>query len=378
MTPIAIALAVFVLANVVLAIASGVRSGGDTGMYLDGASALMNGQPLSVRQPSYAGYIAVIAFFQGIGAGLAGVVVAQLIAASAAAVVVAKLAGELSGTLAAVMAVLLFAVDFDTNRWHAFLLSDSLYMSALTIAAWLVYRAGVPSVSLRAVAIAIVAMLVASLIRPEGWFVLPAAAAFWIARANMAPARRWAIAALFLASAGVMVALVAPRLSGNLTAVGPASMLQQGQTIWEFNGWRVAMPGDPVWDDGVASAGDAVTYALRHPISTVTLMAARLGVHFAHVRPYFSAAHNAVIVAWLTPLYLLAGVTAWRMRRHALTQWCALVIATQTLVVALTHADWDGRYLSHMLPLMYPFAAAGGARLIARTLGREPLGAVHA
>ena len=34
-------------------------------------------------------------------------------------------------------------------------------------------------------------------------------------------------------------------------------------------------------------------------------------------------------------------------------------IATQTAVVAFTHAESDGRYLSHVLPLLHTLAAAG-------------------
>lgn len=356
-----VALLVFFVFNLALVAASGVRSGGDTGMYLDGAQALRNGQPLSVRQPSYAAYIAVIAFVQSIGAGLTAVVAAQVIAATAAAALVARMAAELAGPTAAVTAVLLFAIDVDTNRWHAFILSDSFYLSALTIAVWLVYRAQGARLRRSRAALAIAALLVTSLIRPEGWFVWPAAAAFWIAGLDVAPARRWLTAATVIAGAGLLLAIVAPRLSGNLSAVGPGEMLQRGQTIWEYDGWRVAMPGDPILESGSITSTDAARYALRHPISTLTLMTARVGVHFAHIRPYFSTSHNLVVAAWLIPIYLLAARAFWTWRQKALAQWVLVVIATQTLVVALTHADWDGRYLAHVLPLMYPFAAAAVA-----------------
>jgi hypothetical protein len=157
-----------------------------------------------------------------------------------------------------------------------------------------------------------------------------------------------------------------PRLSGNLAAVGPAEMLRRGQTIWAFDGWRIEMPPDAVFNDGHPAPADAIVYAWRHPASTVTLMAARVAVHFAHVRPYFSAAHNAFVVVWLAPVYVLAAWGFWRWRRHPLSLWCLAVIATQTAIVALTHADWDGRYLAHVLPLMYPFAGAALAVTIAR------------
>jgi hypothetical protein len=346
----------FVVITTAQTLLTGVRLGGDSGMYLDGARALAAGQPLSVRQPSYAAYIAFIAAIQAAGAGPTGVLVAQLAAACGAAIVVGKIAFDIAGRSAALLAILIFAIDFETNRWHAFILSDSLFLSLLVTSVWLVYRA----LPLRAgaVALAVATLIAAAMVRPEGWFLVPAAIVFWIVAGVSRPAARAAAAATLVAAVAVVALLMAPRLSGNLTAVGPADMLRLGQTIWDFDGWRIEMPPDAVFDDGHASSADAIVYASRHPFRTLMLMAARVGVHFAHVRPFFSTAHNAVVLMWLVPLYALAAWGFWAWRDHRLCRWCLAALATQTLVVALTHADWDGRYLAHVTPLLYPFAAA--------------------
>lgn len=367
-------LLMFVVLNLALFAVTGVRSGGDTGIYVDGARGWLAGQPLSARQPSYAGYIAVVTIFEALGAGLVGVVLFQIAVAAAAAVVVYRFGIELGGASAGMAAATMFALDLNTNRWHMFILTDSLYLSMLVIAAWLVHRAAsaprqAPSPKPQAPSLkpqAALALLAAALIRPEGWFVMPAAAAYWVVRRAATSSRRWAGLATVLAATVLMVLLVGPRLSGNVEAVGPAQMLRQGETIWEYTGWRVAMPVEPASADNAKGAAAAIGYALRHPVATLTLMLTRVGVHVAHVRPYYSRAHNLAIVAWLLPIYALAAYGAWILRRHVLTRWCAVVIATQTLVVALTHADWDGRYLAHVLPLVYPFAGCGVALLAAQ------------
>lgn len=361
---------------------SGVRLGGDSGIYLDGASALLNGQPLTVRQPSYAGYICFVTFFQAIGAGLVGIVIGQVAAATVAAYAVYLMARQLGGPPAAIAAVALAAIDFDTNRWHAFVLADSLYASVLAIAVWLVYRAGsqpggpngrhaAPYV------VASLVLLVAASIRPEGWFVIPAAAAWWVSRAAATTVGRWGGIAAVGAGCVLLVAVMAPRLSGNAEAVGPGEMLARGQTIWEYDGWRLAMPAASPVPAESGSAGRAVRYALQHPVHTAALMAARAGVHFAHVRPYFSSSHNAAITMWLLPLYALVFYGWWRVRTHALARWTLAVIATQTLVVILTHADWDGRYLSHVLPIAYPFAARGLMPVLNRLAPARFAGLAH-
>jgi len=168
---------------------------------------------------------------------------------------------------------------------------------------------------------------------------------------------------VLLGAAALLVLALAPAFRGNLSAVGPADMLQRGQTIWEFDGWTVSMPVADTAAEG--QAGAAVAYAARHPISTVKLMAARVLVHFAHVRPFYSTAHNVVIVLWLVPVYALAAVAIWKLGFTTLVSWVVAAIGTQTLVVALTHAEWDGRYLAHVLPLIYTLVGAG----VAVTLG---------
>jgi hypothetical protein len=342
-------LAAFVAVNLVLIAINGVSSGGDTGLYVDGARAMLQGHPLIDRQPSYTGYIAIVALSLAAG-------------------------GALGGSFAAAIAVWLFALDVDTNRWHRFVLSDSLFLSVATITVWLVYRVSAGG-SLGARMAASVMLLITALIRPEGWFLIPLALAFWVSRMG-APVRVRAAGVVgVIALSVVMAALVVPRLGGNLKAVGPADMLRAGQTIWDFNGWRVPMPVDPVFEDGDRTSGDAVVYAFRHPISTAALMLARLGVHFGHVRPYFSPAHNAAIVVWLVPVYALAAWALWKTRSRALTVWLAAAAGSQLFVVALTHADWDGRYLSHMMPLIYPLTAYAVAAAAGRLQLREEAGA---
>lgn len=337
--------------------------GGDTGIYLDGAASLLNGQPLIERQPSYLGYIAVVAAFQAIGAGLTGLVIAQVAAAVVAAVAVCRLAVELGGRFAGGLAVLWFAFDINTNRWHAYILSDSLFMSCLAVSAWLVHVATARPARWSRYALASGAMVAAGLVRPEGWFVIPAAVLYWVVRGEGTAGRKLAALGAGLVACLGLYVVVAPRLGGNLQAVGPAEMLRSGQTIWEYERWRVTMPDDEVWSSHTGSEA-AVIYAVRHPISTAKLMGARLLVHAVHVRPYYSRAHNLVIAAWLLPLYAAAIAGAWALRRHPLVWWCGLALATQSVVVALTHADWDGRYLAHVMPLIYPFAACGLAALL--------------
>jgi hypothetical protein len=53
------------------------------------------------------------------------------------------------------------------------------------------------------------------------------------------------------------------------------------------------------------------------------------------------------------------------VRGNPLARWLLAVVAAHAAFVALTHADWDGRYLAHVLPLLYVFSGVGLARSLA-------------
>jgi 4-amino-4-deoxy-L-arabinose transferase-like glycosyltransferase len=361
------AMVFFAVVNAGLVAINGIRHGGDTPLYLDGATRMLDGRPLIDRESSYAGYVLMVAAAQAIGVGTTGVVVVQVVLGAAAAAAVFLLGAGLAGRAAGAIAVTLYTLDVDTNRWHQFILADSLYVSLMTLGVLLTYRAAsrrdvVPAIGALAVVVC------AALVRPEGWFLLPAAGCFLVWVRARSGAQRLAGAGVVAAGAVVLMVVMAPVLRGNLQAVGPARMLERGQTIWEFNGWRVPMP--PATNVEPGESPGAVAYAVQHPVKTLTLMLARVGVHFAHVRPFYSTAHNMVIVVWLVPVYVAAGYAIRRLGGQRLPSWILAAIATQTLVVALTHAEWDGRYLAHVLPLIDTLAGAG----VAMAIGHQPPG----
>ncbi|HYY55743.1 MAG TPA: hypothetical protein VE842_00350, partial [Pyrinomonadaceae bacterium] len=82
----AVLVSLFLAVNLTLLISGGIRLGGDSPRYLEGADNLLRGLPLQGRQISYSGYALLIAFCRLSGTGLPGVVFVQLVLAAAAAV----------------------------------------------------------------------------------------------------------------------------------------------------------------------------------------------------------------------------------------------------------------------------------------------------
>lgn len=349
--------AAFLLLNLGLLAHGGIRLGGDSPRYLHWAETLRAGRPLGARASSYVGYVAVLALADASGLGLPGVVALQLGVAAVAGVTVAALGGSLGSPAAGLVGAAFLLANPDVAQWHAYILSDSLYTSAVVLVAWAVWRAA-DRRGLWYLA-ALLVLVPAATLRPTGLALLPVAFGFWGVRGALRGDR----VAVALGAAGLVAAAVlalSPRVHD---AVGraPGYLLRTGQVVYRHPAFRVEMPPEPTparrgWP---ADLG----YVARHPAASLGLAARRVALEVAHVRPYYSLRHNLLIVAVLLPLYGLAALGAIATWRQPLTRLLLLLIGAHLLVVAGTLADYDGRFLAHIVGPFAALAAAGSARL---------------
>jgi hypothetical protein len=347
----------FLLVNLAWFAWSRAQTGADTPRYIDGAARLVDGRPLEDIQAVHAGYLALVALCHSAGVGTTAVVLIQIGVAAIAVAAVGQLGCALAGPSAGLIAAALFACDIETARWHRFVLTDSLYLSLLPIAVWTVHRAVAERVAdWRHMLAAAVSLAALAALRLEGWLVPPLAALHWAAHGAGGRVRRAAGVAVVLLGATLLLAVM-PKVHPNAEWILPVDSLLSGQTIWGSDRWTIAMP---------PGRSSGLEYAATHPAKTSALLLARVAVHLVHVRPFYSVMHNALILVWLVPVYAFA-VLGWQYVRHQpLAHWLLSAIAVQTAIVAITHADWDGRPLAHVLPLIYVLSACGAAHVLTR------------
>jgi hypothetical protein len=354
----------FLLVNLTLLLTLGVRVRGDGGQYVAGADALLRGEQPAANIRNRLGYIALVAVSRWLGDGFASVVAVQLAAAAGSAVVLYRLGSALGGRTAGLVAAGLTALNPDIARWHVYVLTDSLYISAVPVAVWLVWSA--VGRGWRGYAAAGLALAVAAALRPNGWLLVVVAGCYWWLRRPARPLVRWGVPA-----AVVTVALVAV---GGLVATRPDllpykfnDLFRRGEVVGDYPEGRLAMPADPVGADQPGVAGLA-GYLTRHPVACAELSLARVGTELAHVRPYHPWYLNAAVVGILAPQYLLATVGVYAHRRHPLTGLLLAVVAGHLAVQAVCYADWSGRFLLYILPLVGVLAGSGAA-VVAGWLG---------
>jgi hypothetical protein len=335
-----------ILANLLVLAFVGIVRAGDSFRYLDGAAALLSGHPLQPPGVSqYIGYVVVVAASSALGAGVAGVVAAQCAAAALAAIALYDLGRQFAGRLAGLVASIAFIVDVDIAQWHAYVLTDSLYISFVVIATWCVHRAATHGGP--AYVLAMLACLVIATIRPNGWIFGPLAGLYWLSRSSLSRPARIGIAA---------TALVV------LAGVISVSLYQRYHAVVANppRGWDNTRAFADVW---LGLFGSAPARENR-----LALAATRVASELGHVRPTYSARHNAAVVILLLVVYPLTIAGIVRHRRDALTHMLLVVIGGHLLIVALTFADRDGRYLLYVFPLMLVFAASSVAAIVSSRL----------
>ena len=333
--------------------ARGVHHGGDTPRYVGGAERLLGGEPLLGRDSAYVGYIAVVALFQTLGTSGAGIVAFQVFVSALCAIALFSMGRRVAGELAGVAAASLYAINVDLARFTFSILTDSLFTSGLLLSTYLTYRAlaGDRRGALPAAATA----LATGFFRPGGSFFVPifgVALVFAILRDRSLAWRGGAAVAVLVASVWLNLGPVRAVYSTE----DPMQWLVGGYVLIENEEYRMPMP----------PAGDSVSsieYCANWPVACIRLVLRRVFVEFAHTRSFYSFRHNLLVWLSFPLLYALAIIGAWAARRHSLTLLSVAVVGLQMALTGLTLADWDGRLVLFVFPLITLYSGVGIAAL---------------
>ena len=310
----------------------GVRRGNDTVRYMASASDLLAGRPFRAQNGwIYFGYNSLLAVSSAAGAGELGVIVFQFLAAVCATLALYDLGRQLGGRLAGVLAAAFFIIDYDIARWHLYLLTDSLYISLVPIAAWAVHRAAERGGGAYVLAGTVLGFT--ALIRPNGWLLIPIAVVYWIARSPFSGRAKLAV------GAGVV-----------LLCVGGAATF----AAMQFGG---AKTGAATAHDGSQPLPFAQVMTLRERLNP-TQMPLRVFKELTHVQPTFSRRHVVMVFAMLAVVYPLAVIGLVRSREQPLARLLAAIVAGHLAIVAITFSDHDGRYLLYFFSLLLVYAAS--------------------
>ncbi len=156
--------------------------------------------------------------------------------------------------------------------------------------------------------------------------------------------------------------VMTPELKAGFAGGDPYQMLIRGEVVWGYEGWRQSMP--PAGETGNTGVVAIMQYVSQHPLASLRLAAYRLGASLVYLRPYHSLLRNLLAFVIIVPQYLLAVVCIFRCRRDVGVLFLGSVIVAHLFIVTLSFADWDGRFLLYVLPLIGVISACGAERII--------------
>ncbi len=355
--PFQVALLVFyVLINVILFFALGVKYGADSSRYLEGAAQLFTSAPFEDKQSSYIGYILFVSLVKSIFSGMdAMVVMAQCVIGLIGIQCMFLLLRHYFDQKISFITCTLFLCYPDFLRWNMYILTDSLYVWSLCIYIYTIHRALKSSLNLLNWVPVIVMAIVLFFLRPNGWIIVPCSLFLLFCFQNY---RKRAFYILLLG--GISTSLCALTVFRNeiwhyLNRENLLVNLKMGHILWLNNDWRITMPADH---------GESMfKYFIRHLMEIVVLGVSRITATVFPLRPYFSDLHNISILSWCIVAYPVIAVG---LRVFTLTKLSMLLVAmpaAQLFITAGTFADYDGRWLLYLFPSLIFFFANGIQRV---------------
>ncbi|MDX9750667.1 MAG: hypothetical protein RBT71_06265 [Flavobacteriales bacterium] len=321
----------------------GVQADKEALKYLGAAADLLRGDASGLlgRYALYAGYILFLVPFVAVGMPLLAVGVQMLLGVAAAFALrrMVLRAGVPASVANGAMAVLLFA--HPVQQW-----SLSLYSEGLFIPLVVLFMEQALHPRPQGWRLVLLGACVA-LVRPTGLlFVVPAVVLPGHGFFGWLPVRlRWWLAAAPMAGLLFAPALPPDQLAG----------IVQQHVVLGF-----PQRPDAAYDPAVRTLAQVQAEAIRvdgaaHWAWTLVRRAVAL---FNPMRPWFSHTHN-LMVAPLLLLYPVALRGLWRTRGSAMGRTCLAVLAWNAMLVALTYAEWGGRFLAPLLPVVVLCAALG-------------------
>ena len=338
----------------------GVRHGRDTVRYLDAAALLLSGKIPAGLATRYMGYNLFVAFILWVGLSHTAIVLIQAALTSVAAYCLYRVALNLYGSRTGILAVILYIGYAEIHAWNFYILTESLFTSMLIISLFLVMECR----EWWWMAAASLVVIFTFTVRPHGVIILPSVGIYilyslWKTRSYKA---LFGVACIFLLATPVVFKVV----SHFLTFSDIAQKYADGIIISEYKSFHLTMPG--VLPENFTQAHNRLyqilIFFIYKPGFFLKLTGMKLRYFFLHTRPYNSIFHNYFSMLTLLPAYVLAiwGLMA-RANHPEGKLLLVLVCFFQALAVSLTMADWNGRHLLPILPIIFVFSAKGFWRL---------------
>lgn len=354
----------WLLVNLLVYMYLGTKYAIDTVRFDTEAEAWINGTFEFSYHFWYTGYIAILALCKLLFQSIYPSIIIQLSLSLISILLFYKgLSRILQNQLTAFIAALLIILYIPIQQWNDCLLTESFYISSVLLFVW---AYSIIDTKTKWISLLMFACL-ATILRPNGGILL---ITFFILLAKQFITlgnRKFIYASAVLAAIGLLYLL---NNTTNIFYHFLIDSFNKGEVICGYSGWTIPIENTIKKDDSTGSIIKIIQLMGSNPTACIQLAIFRFIALWADVRMYYSNVHNIYIGCVLLPAYVFAGIGFFQNRKIYRDLFLITLIYTglNSLLIMITYADWDGRFLAPLLPIIFIWSGLGMMNSIHRII----------
>lgn len=348
--------------NLLLYFLLGTKYAIDTARFDSEASAWLSGTFETSYHFWYSGYIAILTLCRLLFSSIYPSILIQCgVSLSATLLFYKGLCSILKNEFTAFIAAGLTILYLPIQQWNVCLLTESFFISSILIFVW---AYSIEDKRTKWFSLYIIAAFTATL-RPNGGILL-IALFILTAREILTKQNR-----LYIYTTGLLLLTGILFLLNNTTDIFYQFMIgsfAKGEIICGYNGWTIPVETPASVSTSEGSIVKIFSLMIEQPLKILQLGCCRLVALWTDVRMYYSPLHNICISLLLFAAYLLAGIGIryYRNVYAGLFLFTLIYTGLNSLLVMITYADWDGRFLAPLLPAIFIWTALGIQKMCTR------------
>lgn len=355
--PVLFIILTFVVVHAALYFSYGIVASLEAEKYIRQAGHVLNGSfPSASKYYFYLPIIYLIAVAQKFALGYGFVVLVQSLFSLFALLLFYKGTKNIFGHHIALPASLALCAFPPFFQWNFYLYSESIFISLCLILFYAVCRFEKQRVKLLLLIIILLTALVFT--RPFGALFIPPLIAYFLFSRYQSKKLKWFIRVMSFAFILVMFLSIQAVFHGGEDMDAMKPFIEEHVICFVPNKPEGAKLDLKHYNNG---AKDIFYYILHNPGHFTKLMVERLFSFFKFTRPWYSKAHNLLLLCFLVPVYLffVMGIIPFLRKKSNLAVYVVSVLILYPLATTLQCDDWHSRFTMPMLPLIFMVAAFG-------------------
>lgn len=351
-------LLLWAIAQFIWYLKTGIVKSVDTSIYISNGKLLSAGIIPEGNDKFYLSYCAVIALLETLHLKAEWIILIQIISSSLALICLCKLTKMITKSNASVViSGLLYVFWFKFYQWNLILYTDSLFTSFVIISFYQLFQS---KTNLSYILSALL-IIFTTLIRPTGiGFILAVIIYLMNDSISIKNQNKWQVYSIISLALTASLLIVNQYLSGFIDSF--ISSYSKAEIIYP----DITMGVKPNTQLIIPSKAQLpllrfTLFIFNNTLYFLKISLIKGGLFLCHVKPYYSTWHNIYISLSLLPVYTLSLRSILWVKSSS-KYFAVSFIVLQTLVVAFTSENWDGRFLLPVLPCFFLLASTGVLR----------------